>query len=349
MKVIRKNFKLDKKTLETLNSKQFNRFFNANKISVFDIETTGLYPKHDKIILIGFVHIMPPHDDGELVQFFAETPVEEKDILLNATREISESDMLITYNGRSFDAPFLDTRCKKYSIQSKNIFNLDLYQLVRNYSTLKNIMGSLSQKSMEGFMQIDHLRADEISGGESINLYNEYTNQESLSYKSETLLNKILLHNRDDVMQLTRLISLLKYFDLNMAIEKIGFTRSGLIISEYSVSNTLFKIKGMQRDDYIDYIAFPTLNFSGKIEFNSQDGSWQAEYPIYARKEGKFVDLSEFKDMLSSDNCKYLSLSKNNIIDDKLILSDYGKQNNTACYDFARLFVYKIENEINNN
>lgn len=102
----------------------------------------------------------------------------------------------------------------------------------------------------------------------------------------------------------------------------------------------------MQRDDYIDYIAFPTLNFSGKIEFNSQDGSWQAEYPIYARKEGKFVDLSEFKDMLSSDNCKYLSLSKNNIIDNKLILSDYGQQNSNACYDFARLFVYKIEKEM---
>lgn len=349
MKIIRQNFKLDNLAIDTLNSKQFKRFFDLDKISVFDIETTGLYPKHDKIILIGFVHIIPGYNDGELVQFFAETPEEEKDILLEAIREISDSDMLITYNGRSFDVPFLDTRCKKYSIQSKNIFNLDLYQLVRNYSTLKNIMGSLSQKSMEEFMQINHLRADEISGGESINLYNEYTNQESLSYKSETLLNKILLHNRDDVMQLTRLISLLKYFDLNMAIEKIGFTRSGLIISEYSVSNTLFKIKGMQRDDYIDYIAFPTLNFSGKIEFNSQDGSWQAEYPIYARKEGKFVDLSEFKDMLSSDNCKYLSLSKNNIIDDKLILSDYGKQNNTACYDFARLFVYKIENEINNN
>lgn len=346
MKIIRENFKLDKKMLETLNSKQFNRFFNANKISIFDIETTGLYPKHDKIILIGFVHIMPPHDDGELVQFFSESPEEEKDILLEAIREISDSDMLITYNGRSFDVPFLDTRCKKYSIQSKNIFNLDLYQLVRNYSTLKNIMGSLSQKSMEGFMQIDHLRADEISGGESINLYNEYTDQESLSYKSETLLNKILLHNRDDVMQLTRLISLLKYFDLNMAIEKIGFTRSGLIISDYSVSNTLFKIKGVQRYDYIDYIAFPTLNFSGKIEFNGQDGSWQAEYPIYARKEGKFVDLSEFKDMLSSDNCKYLSLSKNNIIDNKLILSDYGQQNSNACYDFASLFVDRIEREI---
>lgn len=349
MKVIRENFKLDNQSIDTLNSKQFKRFFDSDKITIFDIETTGLYPKHDKIILIGFVHIMPPHDDGELVQFFSESPEEEKDILLEAIREISDSDMLITYNGRSFDVPFLDTRCKKYSIQSKNIFNLDLYQLVRNYSTLKNVIGSLSQKSMEGFMQIDHLRADEISGGESINLYNEYTNQESLSYKSETLLNKILLHNRDDVMQLTRLISLLKYFDLNMAIEKIGFTRSGLIISEYSVSNTLFKIKGMQRDDYIDYIAFPTLNFSGKIEFNSQDGSWQAEYPIYARKEGKFVDLSEFKDMLSSDNCKYLSLSKNNIIDNKLILSDYGQQNSNACYDFARLFVYKIENEINNN
>lgn len=349
MKIIRENFKLDKKTLETLNSKQFNRFFNANKISIFDIETTGLYPKHDKIILIGFVHIMPLHNDGELVQFFAESPEEEKDILLEAIREIIDSDMLITYNGRSFDVPFLDTRCKKYSIQSKNIFNLDLYQLVRNYSTLKNIMGSLSQKSMEGFMQIEHLRADEISGGESVNLYNEYTSNDSASFRSEELLKKILLHNRDDVLQLTRLISLLKYFDLNVAVEKIGFTTKDLLVTEYTLSGTQFKINGLQKNEYVDYISFPNLKFSGKIEFNGENGFWQAEYPIYTRKEGKFIDLTEFKEMLSSNNSNYLILSKNSIVDNKLILSNYGKQNSTACYDFARLFVEKIKDEINQN
>lgn len=349
MKIIRENFKLDKKTLETLNSKQFNRFFNANKISIFDIETTGLYPKHDKIILIGFVHIIPGYNDGELVQFFAETPEEEKDILLNTTHEVSESDILITYNGRSFDVPFLDTRCKKYSIHSKNIFNLDLYQLVRNYSTLKNVLGSLSQKSMEGFMQIEHLRADEISGGESVNLYNEYTANDSASFRSEELLKKILLHNRDDVLQLTRLISLLKYFDLNVAVEKIGFTTKDLLVTEYTLSGTQFKINGLQKNEYVDYISFPNLKFSGKIEFNGENGFWQAEYPIYTRKEGKFVDLTEFKEMLSSNNGKYLILSKNSIVDNKLILSNYGKQNSTACYDFARLFVEKIKDEINHN
>lgn len=349
MKIIRQNFKLDNLAIDTLNSKQFKRFFDLDKISVFDIETTGLYPKHDKIILIGFVHIIPGYNDGELVQFFAETPEEEKDILLNTTHEVSESDILITYNGRSFDVPFLDTRCKKYSIHSKNIFNLDLYQLVRNYSTLKNVLGSLSQKSMEGFMQIEHLRADEISGGESVNLYNEYTANDSASFRSEELLKKILLHNRDDVLQLTRLISLLKYFDLNVAVEKIGFTTKDLLVTEYTLSGTQFKINGLQKNEYVDYISFPNLKFSGKIEFNVENGFWQAEYPIYTRKEGKFVDLTEFKEMLSSNNGKYLILSKNSIVDNKLILSNYGKQNSTACYDFARLFVDKIENEINNN
>lgn len=349
MKIIRQNFKLDNLAIDTLNSKQFKRFFDLDKISVFDIETTGLYPKHDKIILIGFVHIIPGYNDGELVQFFAETPEEEKDILLNTTHEVSESDILITYNGRIFDVPFLDTRCKKYSIHSKNIFNLDLYQLVRNYSTLKNVLGSLSQKSMEGFMQIEHLRADEISGGESVNLYNEYTANDSASFRSEELLKKILLHNRDDVLQLTRLISLLKYFDLNVAVEKIGFTTKDLLVTEYTLSGTQFKINGLQKNEYVDYISFPNLKFSGKIEFNGENGFWQAEYPIYTRKEGKFVDLTEFKEMLSSNNGKYLILSKNSIVDNKLILSNYGKQNSTACYDFARLFVDKIENEINNN
>lgn len=347
MKIIRKSFKLDSQTLETLKSKQFKRFFNTDKISVFDIETTGLYPKHDKIILIGFVHIMPGHDDGELVQFFAETPEDEKNILLEATREISDSDMLITYNGRSFDLPFLSARCQKYDIDLKNIFNLDLYQLVRNYSTLKNVMGSLSQKSMEVFMQIDHLRADEISGGESVNLYKEYLNDVFPSLRSEILLNKILLHNEDDVLQLTRLISLLKYLDLDVAVAKIGFTTKHLLVTEYALSSTQFKINGLQKNEHVDYISFPSLKFSGKIEFNGENGFWQAEYPIYTRKEGKFVDLTEFKDMLSSNNNKHLMLSKNSIVDNKLILSNYGKQNSTACYDFARLFVDKIKNEIN--
>ena len=198
-------------------------------------------------------------------------------------------------------------------------------------------------------MQIEHLRADEISGGDSVNLYNEYTANDSASFRSEELLKKILLHNRDDVLQLTRLISLLKYFDLNVAVEKIGFTTKDLLVTEYTLSSTQFKINGLQKNDYIDYISFPNLKFSGKIEFNGENGFWQAEYPIYTRKEGKFVDLTEFKEMLSSNNSNYLILSKNSIVDNKLILSNYGKQNSTACYDFARLFVDKIENEINNN
>lgn len=346
MKIIRQKFKLDNQTLETLNSKQFKRFFDSDKISVFDIETTGLYPKHDKIILIGFVHILSGSSEGELVQLFADSPEEEKIILQEAIREMYDSDIMITYNGRSFDMPFLYARCRKFNVPSKNIFNLDLYQLVRNYSTLKNVMGTLSQKSIETFMQIDHMRSDEISGGESVNLYKEYTGNQSSSFRSETLLNKILLHNKDDVLQLTRLISILKYFDLNIAVEKIGFTTKELLITDFSISNTLFKIKGLQINDFIDYISFPTLKFSGKIEFNGRDGSWQAEYPIYARKEGRFVDLAEFDEMISSEKEKYLALSSKNIIDNKLILYEHDKQNSIGCYDFARLFVDKIENEM---
>lgn len=346
MKIIKQSFKLNNETLTTLNSRQFKRFFESDKISVFDIETTGLYPKHDKIILIGFVHLFPSTDNAELVQFFAESPEEEKDILFEATREITDSDMLITYNGRSFDVPFLSARCEKYEIPSRNIFNLDLYQLVRNYSTLKNVMGSLSQKSMEVFMQIDHLRTDEISGGESVNLYNEYASNDSASFRSEALLNKILLHNKDDVLQLTRLISLLKYLDLDVAAQKIGFTTKHLLVTDYSISSKSFKINGLQKNCLIDYISFPNMEFSGKMEFNAETGSWQAEYPIYTRTEGKFVDLREFDNIMSENDNEHLVHSSKWIVDNKLILYDYDKQNSIACYDFARLFVDKIENEV---
>lgn len=81
-------------------------FYNMNPC-VLDIETTGLSGNKSKIILIG---ILIPHSDyAEIIQFFSDSKDDERDMLNAFLKILKENsiDYLITYNGESFDIPFL--------------------------------------------------------------------------------------------------------------------------------------------------------------------------------------------------------------------------------------------------
>ena len=338
MKIIKKSVVLDPTTISTLSSKLFGRFFKGRKIAVFDIETTGLSPKYNNIILSGFVIIDTSDFSGKMIQYFAENTPEEKDILLKTSETLREVDFVVTYNGKSFDMPFFYERASKAAIDYEKMFNLDLYQLVKNHSTLKETLGSLSQKSMENFMGISTNRDDEISGGESVALYTEYTHS-----LNENLLKKILLHNSDDVMQLARLIPLVKYFDIDVAVKKLGFPMEGLFVTGFSQGASSFRIEGVQRKNPKDYISFPSIDFPGRIEFNKKNETWSCEYPVYTRKEGKFLDLSNLT--LSGeigDEIKNLP----SYVNDKLIIEENGREDHMAQSNFAMLLADEVKKRV---
>lgn len=76
-----------------------------------DIETTGLGGAGAMVFLVAVAHL----DGDELLmrQYLAETPAEEAallDALLADTRAAIDQPILVTYNGRAFDAPMLDGR-----------------------------------------------------------------------------------------------------------------------------------------------------------------------------------------------------------------------------------------------
>ena len=104
---------------EAYHAKPFDFYFSDMSCGAFDIETTGLSPDRCYVILIGFMKI----SDGvcRLHQYFADSLSEEADIIRAFLRDAEDTDVLITYNGRSFDIPFLEKRMSRYPDLSEKL------------------------------------------------------------------------------------------------------------------------------------------------------------------------------------------------------------------------------------
>ncbi len=175
---------------------------------VFDIETTGLSPKFSKVILIGILY----KEDNKTVvkQFFANNTTEEKELLIAFIDAIADFNKHITFNGHTFDIPFLNYRFKKYDIDfSLNKDNdMDILKLIRPFKE-KLSLSDCKLKTVEKYLGI--CREDTISGKESVDLYKEYENSQV-----EELKSKILLHNYEDIYYLGHLYDKLNIIEDNL-------------------------------------------------------------------------------------------------------------------------------------
>ena len=81
--------------------------FNEKKYLFFDIETTGLSPDVSAITLIGCCHF-----DGTILQWFNKDGFSQKEILKDFLDYIVSYDTLISYNGTTFDLPFLESKIR---------------------------------------------------------------------------------------------------------------------------------------------------------------------------------------------------------------------------------------------
>lgn len=196
-----------------------NSLARPDDILFFDIETTGLSRKKDNIFLIGTGYYS---DNGlNIIQWFAENESEEINVL-KALLEFADSfTCLLNYNGNSFDIPFTLERMNKYGISMPPLNSIDIYTFVK---PLKKILSlhDLTLKSVERFLNIK--RDDEYSGGELISVYKSYTKK-----KSEKELNLLLLHNKEDVLNLHYVTSIIEYNSLNGA--KLQY--DNCLINEY--------------------------------------------------------------------------------------------------------------------
>jgi len=170
--------------------------FDKSEICFIDIETTGFSHKYNSIYLIGLVHYSYKDIGWKLVQFFADNLNDEKNLLYQFNEYIKDFKIAITYNGDSFDIPFLENRMSKYNLSSnlKGIESFDIYRKVKLESSYLNL-GNFKLKTLEESIGI--FRDDKYTGKDCVEFYNQYLNT-----KDEVLLNRILNHNYDDLYYL---------------------------------------------------------------------------------------------------------------------------------------------------
>lgn len=189
------------------NQKIHDRFIDFN-VMFIDIETDGLSHKN-KIVILGLVIYEKHKNEPIIIQLFNDDYHSEKEMLVELIHLINEYsiDYYVSFNGNSFDFPFINARLTHYKINFILLksANIDLYRLVKQNQNFLNLVDS-KLKTVEKFVGID--RTDTISGKDSIVLYEAY-----LESKSEILKKSILLHNYDDIVNMIPLLKLLDSID----------------------------------------------------------------------------------------------------------------------------------------
>lgn len=287
--------------LEYFSSALFDRYFGDMNFCVFDIETLGLRPGFCPVVLTG---VMTVERDGSclLTQYFAETTDDERELLLSLEEYLNCFDCIITYNGRHFDVPFIKKRAEVCGLDVFSVkpFNLDLYLIINGHSPFRQTLKSLRQSSVEEYMGLSSGRLDEISGKESVELYYEYLDCPTPELK-ESLMEKILLHNHDDLVQLYRILPVIKQTDLHGAMFSLGFPVRGegdwpnLTVRKLNLSAKNLTVSGTLEENrygYTSYTGFssPAQCYDCTIE---NDGSFQFNIPVEKLRGDLFINARE--------------------------------------------------------
>ena len=219
MEIIRKDiaYMEDRATLEVVLTSVF-RNISLEDTLLYDIETTGLNPKSSQLYLLG---ILLFHEKNiELIQYFAESVLDEEEILEQFFQLCKTKRVLISFNGEGF----VESMAKSYGKLPLHLYlkQLDLFKLIRKRKKFYGLE-SCSLKSCERFLGI--YREDRCSGGELISVYQDY-----LQNKNSEKRNLLLLHNREDIQNLPALFSFLAYENIFQG--NVHFQRVELLVRD---------------------------------------------------------------------------------------------------------------------
>ena len=223
MEIIRKDlaYTEDRAALEAVLTSVFKNISLEDTL-LYDIETTGLNPKSSQLYILGI--LLFHKENIELIQYFAESVLDEEEILEQFFQLCKTKRVLISFNGEGFDNRFIETMAKSYGKLPLhlNLKQLDLFKLIRKRKKFYGLE-SCSLKSCERFLGI--YREDRCSGGELISVYREY-----LQDKDSEKKNMLLLHNREDIQNLPALFSFLAYENIFQG--NVHFQRAELLVRD---------------------------------------------------------------------------------------------------------------------
>ena len=170
----------------------------------FDIETTGFSKDNTILYLIGCGYFI--ENGFQFIQWFNDDGTSEEEILLAFHDTLKQKDwQLVTFNGNSFDIPYLKRHYELNELPCdiESFPSLDFYQFLKPFQSLFQMTHG-KQKDWEHFLEL--YREDIYDGGQLIAVYKEY-----LMNKDEALLHNLLLHNEEDLLGMKYLLPLFSY------------------------------------------------------------------------------------------------------------------------------------------
>ena len=221
---------------------------SLEQIAFLDTETTGLMGGTGTYtFLVGIGRFIDK--SFVLKQFFLHNPAEESAQLTAIKSFLSPTNTVVTYNGKSFDIPLLNTRYILNAISSpfKKVSHIDLLHLARRLwkqrvasCTLNNI-----EKEILNLQRSNH----DIPGWMIPNLYTKY-----LQSGDATPLKDVFYHNEIDIVSLSALlIHVTQILELPLKLPQeqtadllsiakffadIGDTKSAIQIYRHCITNT---------------------------------------------------------------------------------------------------------------
>lgn len=266
-----------------------NNYLNEiYKQSIFiDIETTGLSRIYSDLISITVLS----YEDREykITQIFCQYRVDEPEALKYLKDMLKSKKFLITYNGNTFDIPFLMEKAKKYNINIdfNSFYKIDLYSNIRR---LKNKISTmdLTLKTVEKYFNIN--RKDTLEGKDIITLYEAYRLEPR---KEFTYL--ILEHNYEDVYNLPKLMNKIVYlYDEVIYLENLIITinKKDISIKKNSLQCKYNIISDLNKD-FINHSINYNMNLSVAsqvLEINVPLNFFKDEYI----KEFYYLDRNEY-------------------------------------------------------
>ena len=173
----------------------------VEKFIFFDTETSGLSGGTGTYaFMVGAGRF--EGDEFVLAQFFLRDPAEEAAMLEALAEFIAPCEILVSYNGKSFDSPLLQTRYKLHAmpVPFEGYAHLDLLHLARRL--WRDRLTSRTLQSIEEHILSVERTAEEVPGYEIPYLYFDY-----LRDRDATPMKGVFYHNEIDILSLAALLN----------------------------------------------------------------------------------------------------------------------------------------------
>jgi uncharacterized protein len=182
---------------------------DLKRTAFIDTETTGLAGGTGTLAFLIGVGAFEEDDSFTLRQFFLRSPAEEPATLLHLAKWLDQFEAIVSFNGRGFDMPLLQTRFTLHRLRPQILSapNLDLLTPARR--VWRGRLESCSLKSLEYHILDVHRDQDDIDGSLIPEIYFDYVRSGDARE-----MPRVLYHNAFDILSMVTLATqLIQIFD----------------------------------------------------------------------------------------------------------------------------------------